>query len=418
MGNVQDMTGKQPDWKKPFFTMYVGQAFSLLSSSAVQFAIIWWITVQTGSALALTVASVVGLLPQAVIGPFAGVWIDRYNRKTIMILADSAVAVSSLILGISFFFGTPSLIFIYVILFTRALGETFHKPAMQAAIPQLVPADELTRAGGMGQMVTSACSLVGPMLGAFLMSITTLQYTLLVDIVGAGLAVMTLSSVKITKHAIQAAGKLNVIRDMKQGIEAIRANKALMRVSIPLLITTIVFVPLGTLLPLMVKVYFNGGAWHNGIVQSLFSLGMLISAMAIGITGGLKKQFLMISLGMLALGICSLAGGLVPASAFWVFCILVFIMGTTGMFTNIPYTAHIQKTIPQESLGKVISLVTSVMSFSAPVGMFVAGPVSEIIGVSNWMICAGILMLFVGALSYLLTREFDQKTEKEVPVHA
>jgi len=396
------------NWKKSFFTIYIGQAFSLLSSSAIQFSIIWWITIQTGSALALTFASVVGLLPQAVIGPFAGVLIDRYNRKTIMIISDSAVAVSSLALGASFFFGTPSLLFIYIILFIRALGETFHKPAMQAAIPQLVPKNELTKAGGLGQMVQSACSMAGPMLGAFLMSFTTLKYALLVDIIGAALAILTLSSVKIAKHKTNSSSKLNVIEDMKLGIRTIRANKALMRVSIPILLSTIVFVPLGTLLPLMVRVYYSGTAWHNGIVQTLFSSGMLIAAMVISITGGLKKQFLMISVGIFALGICALIGGLLPVNAFWVFCIIVFIMGTTGMISNIPFTAYIQKTIPQENMGKVISLVTSVMSFAAPVGMFIAGPVSEMIGIGNWMICAGILMLLVGLLCYLLTKEFDQ----------
>lgn len=405
---------KTQNWKKSFFTMYIGQAFSLLSSSAVQFSIIWWITVQTGSAIALTIASVVGLLPQAIIGPFAGVWIDRYNRKTIMIIADSAVALSSLALGISFFFGTPAMIFIYSILFIRALGETFHKPAMQAAIPQLVPTSELTKAGGLGQMVSSACSMVGPMLGALLMSITTLQYVMLVDIIGAGLAVLTLSTVKIVKHKTTKNSRLNIIQDMKQGIDAIKANKALMRVCIPILLSTIVFVPLGTLLPLMVKTYFNGTAWHNGIVQTLFSSGMLVAALAISITGGLKKQFLMISLGILALGTSSLIGGLLPASAFGLFCIVVFIMGTTGMCSNIPFTAYMQKTIPQENMGKVISLITSVMSFAAPVGMFIAGPVSQIIGVSNWMISAGVLMLFVGSICYLLTREFDEVIPKEV----
>ncbi|MDF2615170.1 MAG: hypothetical protein K0S71_2956 [Clostridia bacterium] len=402
------------NWKKSFFTMYIGQAFSLLSSSAVQFGIIWWITVQTGSALALTIASVVGLLPQAIIGPFAGVWIDRYNRKTIMIIADSVVAISSLFLGISFFFGTPSMIFIYVILFIRALGETFHKPAMQAAIPQLVPENELTKAGGLGQMVNSACSMVGPMLGALLMSITTLQYVMLVDIIGAGLAVLTLSTVKFTKHMVTSNSKLNVIEDMKEGIKAIKANEALMRVSIPMLLSTIVFVPLGTLLPLMVKTYFNGTAMQNGIVQTLFSTGMLIAALVVSITGGLKKQFKMISIGIVLLGVCSLLGGIIPANMFWLFCIIVFIMGSTGMFSNIPFTAYIQKTVPQENLGKVISLVTSVMSFAAPIGMFVAGPVSEIIGVSNWMICAGVLMLFVGMLCYFMTRKFDEAIAKEV----
>lgn len=75
-------------WRKTFFTIYLSQAFSLLSSSAVQFSMIWWITMETGSALALTIASVVGLLPQAIIGAFAGVWIDRFNRKKIMIFIE------------------------------------------------------------------------------------------------------------------------------------------------------------------------------------------------------------------------------------------------------------------------------------------------------------------------------------------
>jgi DHA3 family macrolide efflux protein-like MFS transporter len=95
-------------WRRPFFTLYIGQASSLLSSSAVQFAVIWWITVRTGSAIALTVASLVGLLPQVLIGPFAGVLVDCYDRKSVMIAADLAVAAASLALGMSFAFGAPA----------------------------------------------------------------------------------------------------------------------------------------------------------------------------------------------------------------------------------------------------------------------------------------------------------------------
>ncbi|MBL4934560.1 MFS transporter [Clostridium sp. YIM B02515] len=408
---------KAKSWKKSFFTIYIGQAFSLLSSSAVQFSIIWWITMETGSALSLTIASVIGLLPQAVIGLFAGVWIDRFNRKKIMIIADSAVALSSLILGILFIIGIKSIIFVYIVLFIRALGETFHKPALQAAIPNLVPQSELTKAGGFGQMINSACSIVGPMLSAFLMSITSLQYAMLVDVFGAAFAVTTLSTVKFLNNTASQGDKLSIIQDMKLGISAFKSNKALLRLSVPMIISTIIFVPIGTLLPLMVKWYFNGTAWHNGLVQTLFSTGMLIAAMIIGFTGGLKKQFLMISLSTGLLGICSLIGGILPASLFWIFCIVVFVMGTTGMGFNIPFTSYIQRTVPAENLGKVISLVTSVMSFAAPVGIFIAGPISEIIGVINWMICAGIVMIFVGLLCYFLTREFDTPLNSEVIVN-
>lgn len=401
------------NWRKSFFTIYTGQAFSLLSSIAVQFSIIWWITLETGSAMALTIASVIGLLPQAVIGLCAGVWIDRLDRKKIMIIADCVVALSSLLLGILFFIGIKSIVIVYIVLFVRALGETFHKPTLQAVIPQLVPTSELTKAGGFGQMINSACSMVGPMLGAFLMSVTTLQYAMLVDVMGAAFAVSTLSFVKIPKHISDPRSKMSFLQDMKQGIFAFKSNKALIRLSIPMLISTIIFVPLGILLPLMVKGYFNGTAWHNGIVQTLFSIGMLIGAMVIGITGGLKKQFLMISFSTGLLGLCALIGGILPAHLFWIFCIVVSVMGSSGMGFNIPFTSYIQRTVPTENLGKVISLVTSVMSFAAPVGMFIAGPLSERIGVSNWMIWAGVVMVFVGCLCYFLTREFDIPLKSE-----
>ena len=401
--------GKTDNWRKPFFTLYIGQAFSLLSSSAVQFAIIWWITIKTGSAISLTIASVVGLLPQVIIGPFAGVFIDRYKRKTVMIAADLGVAVSSLALGISFLLGEPSMAFIYVILFLRAVGETFHKPALQAAIPQLVPKEELTRAGGLGQLVSALCSMAGPMLGALLINGIPLQYIMLVDIGGAILAVLALTTVNVPSHAGQTATRTGILREMKEGFLAIKDNRALIRATIPVFLTSLVFMPLGSLLPLMVKQYFLGGALQGGIVQTLFSIGMLASAIVFGVSGQSKQPFAMISLSSFLLGLCSLAGGLLPSNAFWAFCIVVFVIGTTGMMGNIPYMAYIQKTVAAENLGKVISTLTSIISIGIPLGMFVAGPIAEQVGVGKWMIGAGIILALIGTLSYLWTRQFDRE---------
>jgi DHA3 family macrolide efflux protein-like MFS transporter len=395
-------------WKKNFLKIYIGQALSLLSSNAVQFAIIWWITVETGSALSLTVASVVGLLPQATIGIFAGVWIDRYPRKYVMIIADIIVAVSSFTLFVLFMFGLESIYIVYFILFIRAIGETFHKPALQAAIPSLVPKNELTKAAGLGQMINSATTMVGPMLGAFIMSITTLPFAMLVDVFGAFMAVISLITVKFPKNIKKQQLNPSVLQDLKAGLSAIRANSALFRLSIPMLISTIIFVPIGTLLPLMVKTFFNGTAWHNGLVQTLFSLGMLLSALMIGITGGMKRQFLMIAISTSLIGFSAIIGGILPSNLFWVFCIIVFVMGCCGMGFNIPFTAYVQRTIDDEHLGKVLSLITSVMSFAAPIGMFIAGPISEIIGMGNWMILAGLLMILTGIISYLLTQKHEK----------
>ncbi|MDR7812475.1 MAG: MFS transporter [Lacrimispora sp.] len=123
-------------WKKQFITIYAGQAFSLLGSSAVQFAVIWWLTIQTESAVTLTLASIVAFIPGMILGPFAGVWIDRYNRRTVMIAADGLVALSSVVLGGAFLLSEkPPLSFIYLILLIRGLGNTFHGPPCRLPYP-------------------------------------------------------------------------------------------------------------------------------------------------------------------------------------------------------------------------------------------------------------------------------------------
>ena len=395
-------------WRATFWRIYIGQAASIISSSAVQFAIIWWITVETGSAWALTIASIVGLLPQAIIGMVAGVWIDRYPRKRIIMLADSVTALASLGLGICFYLGLDSLTLVYGVLFVRAIGETFHKPSMQAAMPQLVPADELTRVGGLMQLVNSASTMVGPMLGALLMSQFSIGTVLLVDVAGALIALGTMATARFGESQSAPRTGASLWDDWRQGYAAFRQNRPLARLAIPMLISTITFMPIGSLLPLLIKTHFNGTAWQSGLVQTAFSTGMLVGALVIGITGGLKRQFLMIALANMLLGVSAFVAGSLPSSAFWLFCGCVVVMGMSGMGFNIPFTAYMQRSIAPIHLGKVIAFMTSMMSLAAPIGMLIAGPTVELIGVTNWMMVAGITMMIIGGINYLLTRPFDR----------
>ena len=96
---MQNPTQSLPQhWAVRFFTIWTGQAFSLFGSALLQFALIWWLTQKTGSAIVLTMATLVGMLPQVVLGPFAGALVDRWNRRIIMIVADAAIALFTLLL--------------------------------------------------------------------------------------------------------------------------------------------------------------------------------------------------------------------------------------------------------------------------------------------------------------------------------
>ena len=329
------------NWKKQFAIIYAGQAFSILGSAAVQFAIIWWLTIQTESAITLTIASVVAFLPNMLIGPFAGVWIDRYNRRSVMIAADGLVAVSSIILGAAFLLlQTPPIWFIYIVLFIRGLGNTFHGPAMQAAIPMFVPTDMLTKAGGWGNMIQSVSNMMGPVLGAALMVFMPIYAIMVVDILGAAFAIVCLLLI-IIPDIPQASEKMNLLSDMKQGFISMKANKPLMAVFFPMLLMTILYMPLGSLFPLLVRSHFMGEAWHNGIVEFVFAGGLLLSSLVIGVWGGMKRRFFMASLAIGLMGLTTLISGALPISGFWIFVVCCFFLGASGTFMNVPVMAYV-----------------------------------------------------------------------------
>lgn len=143
------------NWKRKFAIIWSGQLFSILSSAIVGYAVVFWISVETRSAEVLSLAVMATLLPQAILGPVAGVYVDRWKRKRTMIAADMFVALCSLILGILFYTGKAEFGYIYLLLALRSVGSAFHSPAMQAAIPLLAPETELMRISGVNQAIQS-----------------------------------------------------------------------------------------------------------------------------------------------------------------------------------------------------------------------------------------------------------------------
>ena len=141
-------TIKSP-WKNRFFTIWLGQAFSLISSELVQFALVWWLTDRTQSGTVLGFASMIALLPEAITGPFIGALVDRWNRRRIMIFADTIVAIASLTLALLFLIGSPKIGLIYLLILIRAVGQAFHSPAMLASTSLLVPSAHLDRIAGL-----------------------------------------------------------------------------------------------------------------------------------------------------------------------------------------------------------------------------------------------------------------------------
>jgi DHA3 family macrolide efflux protein-like MFS transporter len=404
---------KNASWKRAFATIYAGQAFSILGSAAVQFAIVWWLTVQTGSAITLTVASLMACLPTMLLAPLAGVMVDRLPRRAVMMAADAVVALSSVALGAAFIvLGTPPIWMIYAVLGVRAAGGAFHQPAMQAAVPMLVPVDKLTQAGSWSTLVASLSTMLGPALGAALMNAMPIATVMLVDILGAAFAIGSLAFVPIPDPPPIDA-HLTFVSDIKGGLATLRANKPLLYALGFAAGANILFAPIGTLLPLMVSGHFGGGAAQASLVELAFSAGSLIFSAILGVWGGMRRRFLMLALSLGALGAATCAGGLLPATAFPVFAVGVFMFGAMNPFINVPLVAYAQETLPQAQMGKVFALISALMNLAMPIGLIFAGPLSERLGVRAWYIGAGAAVLALAVIFRLCTRKFDAITIRQ-----
>src|SRR5690606_13812396 len=143
------------NWKRTFSIIWAGQFMSLLSSSLVNFAVIIWLSLETGSAEVLAYAAIAALLPQYVLGLFGGEFIDRGDRKKPMIVADGFIAVCTFAIALLFYSGQVELWYIYLLLGLRSVGSAFHMPAMQASVPLLAPESELLRIAGINQVIQS-----------------------------------------------------------------------------------------------------------------------------------------------------------------------------------------------------------------------------------------------------------------------
>ncbi|MBT3274613.1 MAG: MFS transporter [Spirochaetales bacterium] len=153
-------------WRSRFFLIWTGQAFSLFGSALVKFALIWWLTLETGKATTLAIATTMSFLPVILVGPFAGVLADRVSRRIILIASDGLIALSTAILIIVFALGRESTMAIYLVMLVRATGDAFHMPTMQASTTMLVPKKHLVRVGSMNKMQFYFANFSAPPLAA------------------------------------------------------------------------------------------------------------------------------------------------------------------------------------------------------------------------------------------------------------
>jgi DHA3 family macrolide efflux protein-like MFS transporter len=388
---------------RPFFVLWSGQTLSLVGSGAVQFALIWWLTAKTGSATVLATATLVGLLPPVVLGPVIGALIDRWNRKLVMLFADALVATAALVLAALFVSGSARTEHVLALLFVRALGSAFHAPAMMASTSLMVPERLLTKIQGLNQSVQGLLLIVAAPLGALLFAVLPMAGVMMVDVGTALMAIAPLLFIRVPQP--ETAGseidKPSVWRETVAGFTYLRQRTGHLTLVLISGAINMLLVPAFALFPLLVLERLQGDASQLGWIMSAFGVGMLAGGVLLGVWGGFSRRIVTTLTGMIALGVAVVAVGLTPAGSFqWALGGMIAV-GLIVPLVNGPIQAIIQATVPPELQGRVFTLLGSLAGATAPIGLLVAAPVAEIVGVGMWFLAGGAMCIAMGITGFL-----------------
>ena len=388
------------NWKRTFIIIWSGQFFSTLSSSIVGFAVVFWLSIKTGSPEVLASAMIAVLLPFIILGLFTGVYVDRWDRKRTMILADSFVALCSAALGLLFYLEMTPLWLIYLLLALRSAGSAFHMPAMQASVPLLAPESELMRIAGINQMIQSISNIAGPALGAVLISFLSMTYVMMFDVLGAAIACTSLLFVKIPNPEKKEDVEPNVWLEVKEGVRHLFMNRGITYLMVSVIGITLFIVPIAALYPLMTTSYFGGNAYQMGLVETAWGIGMLVGGAVLSLKF-MKTANKVLSMNIVAmgLGITYWAMGILPTSGFALFVVLTALSGVAGSIYWSSFTVILQTKIDPAALGRVFSIYDSVSLLPTIPGLLATGFIAERIGLLNAFIIAGVATLAIGAIA-------------------
>ncbi len=339
-------------------------------------------------------------IPAVVLGPFIGPFIDRWNRKLIMIFADLFTMFLTLVLVILFLTDTIQVWHIYVVMVGRAIGNTFQWPAVGASIPMIVPEEHLTRANGLNMTLQGIINVVSPPVGAFLMEALPMQGVLSVDIITAIIAVGCLLPLVIPQPPrTTLSAKPNVLRDMMQGFRYIVSWRGILMLFILFSIFNFFGSPIVALMPIYVTKQLAGEVWLYGWMGTCIGIGTIAGGLLLGVWGGFKRRIITCFTGVIIECIAVIVMGFLTPSFYAVALAMMFVIGAGSAMVNAPIGAILQSSVAKDVQGRVFALLNSISAAMMPLGLAVTGPVADAIGVSAVFFIAGgvILVLTFGS---------------------
>lgn len=382
---------KSDRWKRNLLVFLGGQTVSSLGSMIVAYAVMWHLTVETGSAAVLTLSVAAGMLPQAVVSVFGGVWADRHSRKLLIIGADSMIAVATLVLALLMLSGVGDLWMIFVAMAVRSALAGVQGPAVNALLPQIVPAEHLMRVNGAQQAIQSGMMLFAPAVAAAVYASTGIVAVFFIDVVTAVAGVLLLLLVPVAR-AVRSSEPVSYFGDLLAGVRYVQGNASVRWVMGLVAVVMFMAGAPAHLTPLMIARSFGDEVWMLSVNELFWSLGMVLGGAMMAVFGPRVKRRVRLMVAA-SVGVGVLVVGLGVSTDFWVFSVAGLVICILFQALLVPAATVLQEQVEDSMRGRVFGFYGIVMSVAMPVSMIVFGPLADRFAVESVMVLAGVLLL-------------------------
>ncbi|MFX0062349.1 MAG: MFS transporter [Candidatus Hermodarchaeota archaeon] len=388
-----------------YLVLWVGQKTSLLGSSIVQFAIIWYITLITQNALYLALASLLGFGTQVILSPLAGVYADRWNRKLIIGITDLFQALATIVLIGLFFFQAQQLWHIFALLTVRGVLQAFQAPTFGAIIPTMVPKEKLGFMNSINFLFVGIIFLLGPVISAILLTLWPIGQILWVDTITFGIAIVPLLLINIPSVRNQDAKQIrsSFIKEFSEGLTVIKKTRGFTATLLTAMAINFLLVPLNTLMPYYINVNHFGVELDLAFVMALQQFGVIVGSLFMALKKDFSRKVLVMVISVYGLFFGYIMAALAPTGAIWTIALGLLIIGTIIPILNITILTIVQVSIPLEMQGRINSVIIALSNAISPLGMIYAGVFAEAIGVVPLFLISAFIGILTTTVSWLFT---------------
>ena len=302
---------------------------------------------------------------------------------------------STLVLAVIFLSGYRELWLLFLVSGIRSIGAGIQMPAVNALLPQIVPADRLVKVNGLNSTIQPVTMIAAPIASGALLSLSRLEAIFFIDVVTALIAVSLLLVLKVPAHQKAAAAQsTGYFDDLKAGLTYIGQQPGIKTLFLFYGVVFFLVAPVAFLSPLMVTRTFGEEVWRLTANEVTFFVGSIIGGIIMTAWGGFKNHFRTIGLGCILWAF--LFAGLGLSNVFALYLTLMFLAGIPMPFINVPTTTLLQELVEPDMQGRVFGVMQLIMTTMLPLGMLVFGPIADLITIEALLVLTGVLMVIPG----------------------